>query len=157
MRVVVRVVVSVACCACSVAACANDSPVAPAGRAPSTPAAATAPPTTGGGAPATTQGGAPATAGEPAPESVTVQSIDNSFRPERLEISAGTEVVWVNRGRNAHDIESDFGFGVTADEFAPGDEYRYVFTEPGEYPYYCTIHGTETAGMIGTVVVTDSA
>jgi plastocyanin len=32
-----------------------------------------------------------------------------------------------------------------------------VFTEPGEYPYHCTIHGTTTVGMIGTVVVTDQA
>ena len=30
-----------------------------------------------------------------------------------------------------------------------------VFDEPGEYPYYCTLHGTETAGMVGTIRVVD--
>ena len=25
--------------------------------------------------------------------------------------------------------------------------------EPGEYAYYCSIHGTKTAGMTGTVTV----
>jgi plastocyanin len=99
----------------------------------------------------------PATTEASAPElpTVTVQSIDNTFRPDRIEVAPGTEVVWVNRGRNEHDILSDFGFGVTAADFQPGDEYRHVFTEPGEYPYHCTIHGTETVGMIGTIVVTD--
>jgi plastocyanin len=88
---------------------------------------------------------------------VTVQAIDNSFRPDRVEIAPGTEVVWVNRGRNDHDVLSDFDFGVAAADFRPGDEYRYVFTEPGEYPYYCTIHGTPEIGMVGTIVVTDAA
>jgi plastocyanin len=32
--------------------------------------------------------------------------------------------------------------------------YSHVFTEPGEYPYYCTAHGTKTRGMIGKIVVT---
>jgi plastocyanin len=93
----------------------------------------------------------------PARPTVTVQSIDNTFRPDRIEVAPGTEVIWVNRGRNEHDISSESGFGVAADDFQPGDEYRYVFTEAGEYPYHCTIHGTETIGMIGTVVVTDQA
>ena len=90
-------------------------------------------------------------------QTVTVQAIDNTFRPDRIEVAPGTEVVWVNRGRNDHDLFADLGFGVTAAEFKPGDEYRHVFTEPGEYPYYCTIHGTPDVGMTGTVVVTDAA
>jgi plastocyanin len=92
-------------------------------------------------------------------ETVTVQAIDNTFRPDRIEVAPGTEVVWVNGGRNEHDLlsDSDLEFGAVAADFQPGDEYRYVFTEPGEYPYHCTIHGTTTVGMIGTVVVTDQA
>jgi plastocyanin len=90
-------------------------------------------------------------------QTVTVQAIDNTFRPDRIEVAPGTEVVWVNRGRNDHDLFAELGFGVTAAEFKPGDEYRHVFTEPGEYPYYCTIHGTPDVGMTGTIVVTDTA
>jgi plastocyanin len=104
---------------------------------------------------------AAATATDPAvaapTATVTVVAADNRFDPERIEIAPGTEVVWVNRGRNDHDLMTELGFGVTVADFHPGDEYRHVFTEPGEYPYYCTIHGTAEVGMIGTVVVTDTA
>ena len=31
----------------------------------------------------------------------------------------------------------------------PGATYSHVFTEPGEVTYYCTIHGTADAGMVG--------
>ena len=90
---------------------------------------------------------------------MTVIAADNRFEPLSVEIAPGTEVVWVNRGRNDHDLISDSSteFGAVAADFAPGDEYRFVFTEPGEYPYHCTIHGTSEIGMIGTIVVTESA
>jgi plastocyanin len=88
-------------------------------------------------------------------ETVTIQSIDNVFRPQVTEVAPGTEVVWQNRGRNEHDILSDFGFSVAAADFQPSDEYHYVFLQPGEYPYYCHIHGTPTFGMIGSIIVTD--
>ena len=93
---------------------------------------------------------------EPTGVVVEVTALDNTFRPERIEVAVGDEVVWINGGRNEHDVLTVEGddWGVTVDDFQPGDEYRHVFTEPGEYAYYCTIHGTEKAGMIGTVVVT---
>jgi plastocyanin len=125
--------VAVAAVSCGgLGACADDGP--PAGQAVAVQAAAL----------------------EPNGETAQVVSIDNTFRPETIEITAGTEVVWVNRGRNAHDILSYFGWGVGEDDFQPGDEYRHVFLEPGEFPYYCTLHGTAEHGMIGTVVVTDA-
>ena len=45
-------------------------------------------------------------------------------------------------------------WGVEVDGFQPGDVYAHVFTEPGEYRYYCSIHGNEDVGMVGTVIVT---
>lgn len=85
-----------------------------------------------------------------------VQVLDNSFRPTDVEVAAGTEVAWTNKGRNEHDITPVEGdaFGVSKDELAPGDGYRFRFTEPGTYRYYCTLHATPDAGMIGTIVVT---
>jgi plastocyanin len=143
------VTVAVAVAATLLTACANDGPrpldAAQPPPPPSPPPAQSPPP------------GSSSEGSVPAPPTVTVQSIDNTFRPDRIEVAPGTEVVWVNRGRNEHDISSEAGFGVTAADFQPGDEYRHVFTEPGEYPYHCTIHGTTTVGMIGTVVVTDQA
>ena len=92
---------------------------------------------------------------------VPVVALDNSFRPLAIEAKVGDEVVWENRGRNEHDVLSVVGtladgtaWGVTVDDFQPGAIYSHVFSEPGEYRYYCTIHGTTEVGMVGTVVVT---
>ncbi len=89
-------------------------------------------------------------------ESVAVQALDNSFRPETIEVSAGTEVVFDNRGRNEHNVlpaDESQDWGVQVEDFQPDDTYAYVFTTPGEYRYFCSIHGTADVGMIGTVIV----
>lgn len=92
---------------------------------------------------------------------VQLLSIDNNFLPATLTVAAGTEVVFVNNGRNAHDVtpagtsSQAAPWGVAAAEFEPGDSYSYVFGTPGTYAYYCSIHGTAKAGMIGTIVVTE--
>ncbi|MFM7870917.1 MAG: plastocyanin/azurin family copper-binding protein, partial [Actinomycetota bacterium] len=87
-----------------------------------------------------------------------------------FEITAGTEVVFENRGRNDHNILPDAvandeeltalladgdGWGVVAAEFVPGDTYTHIFDVPGTYTYFCSIHGSPGAGMYGSLVVTD--
>lgn len=101
-----------------------------------------------------------------------MQALDNSFRPLEYEISAGTEVVFENRGRNDHNILPDqVGnddeltalladgkqdvWGVASTDFAPGNTYSHVFATPGTYTFYCSIHGSPGAGMYGTLVVTE--
>ncbi len=82
--------------------------------------------------------------------------IDNTFSPGRLEVAAGTEVEWNNGGRNDHNVLPVDGadWGVDTAAFEPGDAYRFRFTEPGTYAYHCSLHGTTTKGMVGTIVVT---
>lgn len=92
-------------------------------------------------------------------EVVEVKAIDNNFVQQSVTVVAGTEVKWLNNGRNAHNVvpENDpqaTTWGVLDADFEPKDTYSYVFTTPGTYQYYCTIHGTATAGMFGTIVVT---
>lgn len=101
----------------------------------------------------------PTTPGSVAPsgEEVEIQAVDNTFRPEEIEIAAGTAVRWENGGRNDHNIvpvDDTADWGVAVADFAPGDVYERVFVTPGEYPYYCSLHGTADFGMIGTIVVT---
>ena len=89
-----------------------------------------------------------------------MRSLDNSFVVASVEIEAGTEVRWVNGGRNDHNVlpvDDTLDWGVERDEFEPTDEYAHVFDQPGVYPYYCSIHGTKEAGMVGAVVVTEPA
>ena len=89
-------------------------------------------------------------------DAVEVLAVDNAFDPEAAQVAAGTEVTFVNNGRNDHNVipeDADAEWRVEADDFAPGDEATFTFDEPGAYRYYCSIHGTLTAGMPGVLVV----
>ena len=91
---------------------------------------------------------------EPTGEVVDVQAIDNTFSEDRIVVAPGTTVRWTNAGHNDHDVLSiGGGFGVEKQSFRPGQTYSYVFDTPGEYPYYCELHGLPDVGMIGVVVV----
>jgi plastocyanin len=86
---------------------------------------------------------------------VPVIALDNSFRPQSLEINVGDTVEWENRGENEHNVLSIEGddWGVEVTDFQPGDVYAHVFAEPGEYAYFCSIHGNQEVGMVGTITV----
>lgn len=91
---------------------------------------------------------------------VLIEARDNLFEPQYVTITAGTEVTWENVGRNAHNalpVEDDAFEPVTTDMLQPGDTASVTFDEPGLYPYYCSLHGTTTRGMVGRIrVVEDS-
>jgi plastocyanin len=81
---------------------------------------------------------------------------DNSFDDQHVVVSAGTEITFDNKGRNAHNalpVEDGAFEEVPTEDLQPGDAATVTFDEPGEYPYYCSLHGTESAGMVGTIVV----
>ena len=104
-------------------------------------------------------------------ETITIQVLDNSYRPSDYEIKAGTEVVFENRGRNDHNIlpesvngdaelaallasdMSPTSWGIESTAFTPGDSYTHLFNVPGVYKFYCSIHGAPGAGMYGTLTV----
>jgi plastocyanin len=99
---------------------------------------------------ATTDTLAPVQSGE-----VAVAGTDNYFVEELVTVTEGSEVVWTNDGRNQHNIipVDDTPFEAETAEFEPGETYRWTASVPGTYRYYCSIHGTATAGMIGTIQV----
>ncbi len=76
-------------------------------------------------------------------------SIDNfTFTPQKLTITRGTTVTWVNRDDVPHTVRS------TEKKFASGtldtdDTFSFTFNEPGVYPYFCTVH----AHMTGEITV----
>ncbi len=89
---------------------------------------------------------------------VTIDAVDNNFKPKYVEISKGTTVKFVNEGRNVHNVlpvtEGEFQ-QIEADDFDPGDEGTVTFDEVGDFPYYCSLHGTKTKGMIGGIRVVE--
>jgi plastocyanin len=86
-----------------------------------------------------------APAGSNGGPTVTIQ--DMAYTPETLTVQAGATVTWVWRdGAIAHDVKGD-GFQSTV--MAEGT-FSHRFTQPGTYPYLCTLH----PNMTGTIEVT---
>ncbi len=140
---------------------APDADAPTATRAPlptTTPSAASEPVDQASGAAGETVVPAPDPTFEPNGETAEVRSLDNSFIQQDLTIEAGTEVDWINGGRNDHNIipvDESLTWGIDRDTFVPGARYAHVFDAPGVFPYYCSIHGTADAGMIGAIIVTE--
>ena len=90
--------------------------------------------------------------------SVEVDAVDNNFKPAYIEIKAGTTVTFTNQGRNQHNVlpvdEGAFE-PIDVEEFEPGTSQSITFDDPGDYPYYCSLHGTKTKGMVGAVRVVE--
>jgi plastocyanin len=89
---------------------------------------------------------------------VTVAATEMAFRQRYIEISPGTKVVFRNTSGNPHNVlavdEGAFP-DVDTERFMPGDSVSVTFDGTGNYPYYCSLHGTPTAGMNGEIVVKD--
>ncbi len=87
---------------------------------------------------------------------VRVLAIDNNFRPAQISAKVGDTVEFTNKGKNDHNVlpQSGSEWGVDTPGFHPGDVYSHVFSAPGVYAFYCSIHGTNKVGMIGTITVT---
>lgn len=93
---------------------------------------------------------------------VAIDAVDNNFEPQYVEVSPGTKVTFRNDGRNSHNVIpiGSGGFDeIATDDFEPGTEVEVTFgqtatfEEPGDYHYYCTLHGTTNKGMIGAIRV----
>ena len=106
--------------------------------------------------------GLPAGPTEEASPSNRVLVIDSAFDPKTFEVASNTEVLWVQSGSAPHSVTADDGsFDSNPDCRADankcmhkGNEFRHLFTQAGEYPYYCVIHGGKGgAGMSGVIVV----
>ncbi len=90
--------------------------------------------------------------------SVEIDALDNKFKPQYATVKVGTAVTFKNDGRSVHNVlpvtEGAFP-PIEADAFQPDDEVTVTFDEPGLVPYYCSLHGTTTKGMVGGLLVVD--
>lgn len=81
-------------------------------------------------------------------EVVTVTMREMAFAPARVEITAGTTVVWRNAGEVAHTATARDG-SWDSGLVQPGATWQRRFDAPGTYAYVCTPHPQ----MTGTIVV----
>jgi plastocyanin len=62
-----------------------------------------------------------------------------TFSPKRLEIAAGTTVIWTNNDQLVHTVTADDG-SWDSGAIEPGKTWTHTFTQPGEYSFHCTPH-----------------
>ena len=86
-----------------------------------------------------------------------VDVVSFRFLAAEIEGAAGDTVVWRNQD-GLHNVLADNGaFSSGAPRSDPWT-YSYTFTQPGDYDYYCTEHGsTGRRGMSGRVRVTGNS
>lgn len=87
--------------------------------------------------------------GAGATNEVIVNLENHAFVPDTLEITVGTKVTWINKDDDPHTVTSE-GSNPLLDspEFNKNETFSFVFTQPGEYPYYCVPHDYMRARVI---------
>lgn len=98
--------------------------------------------------PAETQPQGPPPATPASGDTVAAAVQDFMFQPRRLEISAGTTVVWTNNGQVVHTVSGDDGSSESG-PIEPGERRGIIFRNAGTFPFHCTPHPF----MTGVVVV----
>lgn len=71
-----------------------------------------------------------------------------AFVKREVVVAPGTRVTWKNSDSAPHTVTAEGGL-FDSGNMKKGDVYSYVFTNKGEYPYYCRYHRR----MIGKIIV----
>lgn len=99
---------------------------------------------------------AEATAAPPAAgaNEVIIEMVDFEYSQKELTIPVGTIVTWVNNGTKRHSATADDGSFNTG-LFDPGQSVSITFNTPGEFQYFCELHGGPGGqGMSAKIIVT---
>ena len=83
------------------------------------------------------------------PKTVNASMVNFGYNPDPITVNVGDTVKWTNNSGIDHTTTSSGNwnsFTVTT-----GDSFSKVFSSPGTFDYFCTIHGAVL--MSGTVVV----
>ncbi len=87
---------------------------------------------------------------------VTIDVKDDAFVQRVAVVTAGTIVTWTNLGLNAHNVipSVDGAFvPIPTDKLGSGQSASRTFPSSGDFPYYCSLHGTPRHGMNGRIIV----
>jgi plastocyanin len=93
--------------------------------------------------------------GGPAPVGIELRSDgSNRFEPASVTIPVGTTVTWTWVG-GFHDVTPNGtpGFTGSGQPVSAPHTFSQTFNTAGTYLYFCSVHGSASAGMRGTIVV----
>lgn len=80
----------------------------------------------------------------------TVTIVGTSFQPATITIQPGDTVEWV-KSDGFHNVVAEDGSFRSGDPTSDSFNFSHTFTQPGEYKYFCQVHGG--SGMRGTIIV----
>jgi len=80
----------------------------------------------------------------------TVEVGDNFFKPETLNVSAGTTVTWDWIGSAPHNVVADDESFKSETLTGSDKTFTHTFETAGTFEYICTVHGQS---MSGTIIV----
>ena len=89
-----------------------------------------------------------------APATAAVSVEDNQFVPDDVIVGTGGDVTWNWTGSISHNVTWVSG-GLANSATQSAGTHSVSFPNSGSFDYYCTIHGSPTSGMRGTVDVRD--
>lgn len=72
-----------------------------------------------------------------------------AFEPKTITVPVGARVVWINRDEEPHVVTSAGSLFTSSKALDTSDSYAVMFSKPGTYAYYCSIHPM----MVGTIIV----
>lgn len=90
------------------------------------------------------------------PETVAVSLSEFSIGPDAIEVAAGSTLAVSNAGAVEHDLVIE-GQDLATPMLASGDEFELDLSglAPGTYEMRCTVPGHDSAGMTGTLTITE--
>ncbi len=87
-----------------------------------------------------------AASGQPLPQSSTVYLNESpvswqfSRQSIRVVIGVNNTVTWVSRSISFDTVTGTNDGTLASRPIAPGQQFTFIFTKPGTYPYYCIYH-----------------
>jgi plastocyanin len=81
---------------------------------------------------------------------------DNFFSPKQLAVAPSDSVQWVNDGNNQHTTTSNTGLWDSG-ILNHGDTFSLTFSNLGNFPYFCQVHGQSMSGTINVTTNGGSA
>ena len=82
-------------------------------------------------------------------QTISVEIKNFRFDPDAITVPAGTTVIWTNQDSTPHTVTSTSGL-FDSGVMDQGENFSYVFQDPGTYDYYCLIHPYMKAKVIVT-------
>lgn len=88
-------------------------------------------------------------------EIVQIEIRDNVFDERFFRVDPGAQIVFTNRGANTHDVtaSAEGAFPKITKEALAAAPQALVLDVEGDYPFFCSIHGTASRGQTGYVIV----